>query len=199
MNCGEATTLARRSHTGKLIVALLSTVVALLIYWFAPQPTPVSADGMILGVTDGDTLIVRVENRKETVRLIGIDAPETAKSPRLDQMAEHSGMSRKRIAQMGEESKKFVEKECRGATNVRLEFDAANAPSHRDKYDRLLAYVLLKPKDAGRELFLNEDIVRQGYARAYTSYRFRYSREFRAYEAEAHDGRRGLWATGDLP
>jgi endonuclease YncB( thermonuclease family) len=48
-------------------------------------------------------------------------------------------------------------------------------------------------------MFLNAEEVRQGYARAYTSYRFRYSREFRAYEVEAHDGKRGLWATGDLP
>jgi endonuclease YncB( thermonuclease family) len=114
-------------------------------------------------------------------------------------MAGHSGIPRQRVAAMGERSKQFAESLCRGATHVRLEFDPANAPAHRDKYNRLLVYIFLTPKSAQREVFLNAEEVRQGYARAYTTYRFRYARDFTTYESEARANKRGLWRLGTLP
>jgi micrococcal nuclease len=72
---------------------------------------------------------------------------------------------------------------------VRREYDQANAAiGHRDRYGRILAYVYL---DDGT--FLNAEIVRQGYGVAYTKYPFKYADEFRKYEREAREKRRGLW------
>ncbi len=51
-------------------------LLAFLIHLLAPQQSTVSADGVVLGVADGDTLFMRVDGRRETVRLIGIDAME---------------------------------------------------------------------------------------------------------------------------
>ncbi|MHA2069271.1 MAG: thermonuclease family protein, partial [Candidatus Thorarchaeota archaeon] len=41
--------------------------------------------------------------------------------------------------------------------------------------------------------FLNAEIVRQGYGHAYTRFTFRYLDEFRRYEREAREQKRGLW------
>ncbi len=72
---------------------------------------------------------------------------------------------------------------------VRLEFDQANAPiGHKDKYKGTLAYVFLKDGT-----FLNAEIVKQGYGHAYTRFPFKYLDEFRRYEQEAREQRRGLW------
>jgi micrococcal nuclease len=46
----------------------------------APEPRPIAtiADAVVLSVTDGDGIAVRVESRRIRVRLEGIDAPELA-------------------------------------------------------------------------------------------------------------------------
>ena len=72
---------------------------------------------------------------------------------------------------------------------VRLEYDPANASiSHKDKYGRILAYVYLLDGT-----FLNAEIIRQGYGFAYTRFPFKYLEEFRRYEREARESKRGLW------
>lgn len=73
---------------------------------------------------------------------------------------------------------------CEGKT-VRLEYDQ----TRRDKYDRLLAYVYLEDGT-----FVNAEIVKQGYGHAYTRFPFKYLEEFREYEREAREQKRGLWA-----
>jgi micrococcal nuclease len=67
---------------------------------------------------------------------------------------------------------------------VRLEYDWQK----RDKYGRLLAYVFLMDGT-----FLNAEIIKQGYGFAYTRYPFKYLDEFRRYEREARENKRGLW------
>jgi len=72
---------------------------------------------------------------------------------------------------------------------VRLEFDPANTNiGHKDRYKRTLAYVFLEDGT-----FLNAEIVKQGYGHAYTRFPFTYLDEFRQYEREARERRRGLW------
>jgi micrococcal nuclease len=181
------------------VLAALTTLIAAGIGYLLMPPGNLSADGAIVSVADGDTLVMMVDGRKEHVRLIGVDTPETGHSPRLEAMAKRSGLSQRDIAAMGEKSKEYVVGLCRGVTNVRVEFDPANAPSNRDKYDRLLAYVHFTPRDASGEVMLNAEIVRQGYGRAYTTYRFKYSKTFRVYEQDAKSEKRGLWKEGALP
>ena len=67
---------------------------------------------------------------------------------------------------------------------VRLEYDQ----TRRDRYGRTLAYVYLEDGT-----HLNAEIVKQGYGHAYTRFPFRYLEEFRRYEREARESRRGLW------
>lgn len=97
----------------------------------------------LLKVIDGDTIRVRMpDGSEERVRYIGIDAPEVA----------HSGSAGEYLG--GEAT--AHNKELLTAGALRLETDV----KERDDYGRLLAYVW-----AG-EVFVNERMVRDGYARA---------------------------------
>ena len=60
----------------------------------------------------------------------------------------------------------------------------------RDKYNRLLAYVFRAPDG----LFVNLEIVRQGYGHAYVKYPFEHMELFRHYEARARRSGKGLWS-----
>jgi micrococcal nuclease len=94
----------------------------------------------VVGVTDGDTVEVRIDGRTEDVRYIGIDTPEV--DPSIG------------VECFGSEASRLNEELVAGR-RVRLVFD----DELRDRYGRLLAYVYV-----GRTL-VNAEIVRRGYAR----------------------------------
>ncbi len=119
-------------------------------------------------VIDGDTIVL--ENG-ERIRYIGIDTPET-KHP--SKPVEYYGK------EATEANRKLVEDKT-----VRLEFDA----QERDKYGRLLAYVYVDT------IFVNAELVRQGYAKVSTyPPNVKYQDVFLELEHEAREKRRGLWA-----
>jgi micrococcal nuclease len=134
---------------------------------------------MVVRVIDGDTIVVQVNGHPETVRLIGVDAPET-KDPR------------KPVEYFGKEASRFTASLVKGQ-QVRLEIQTS--PTSRDKYGRLLAYVFRQSDN----LLVNKEIIRQGYRHAYTKYSFDRGRmgEFRATERSAREQKRGLWASDD--
>jgi len=118
-------------------------------------------------VIDGDTLLLV---NGERVRLIGVDTPET-KHPQ------------KPVQYFGREAYLFTKKMIDGK-EARLEFERQK----RDRYGRLLAYIYLSDGT-----FLNAEIIKQGYGFAYTKFPFKYMGEFRRYEREARENRKGLW------
>jgi micrococcal nuclease len=118
-------------------------------------------------VIDGDT--VEIETG-ETVRYIGIDTPET-KHP--DKGVECFGR------EAAEKNQELAE-----GRRVTLEKDV----SERDRYGRLLRYVYADG------LFINEVLVREGYARtASFPPDVKYQELFRRAEQEAREAGRGLW------
>ncbi len=124
-------------------------------------------------VIDGDTLILRSGER---VRLIGVDAPETARG---DQAAEKFAV----------EATGFTRRQLEGQT-VYLVFDENRAATrHRDRFGRLLAY-LYRASDG---MDLNANLIEQGYARAFTRFPFERLEEFRCLERRARRSHSGLW------
>lgn len=119
---------------------------------------------------DGDTITVRIEGKKERIRLIGIDAPELAQKP------------------WGPKSGEFVRGLTKGKT-LRIVTDV----EPRDRYGRLLGYVY-----AGTT-FVNLEVARQGYAVQLTyPPNVAHAEEFTAAVREAREARRGFWAEGGL-
>ena len=121
----------------------------------------------VVRVVDGDTLLL---DRKERVRLIGVDTPETVDP-------------RRPVERFGKEASAFTKRMAEGE-KVRLEYDQ----DRKDRFGRTLAYVYLEDGT-----FLNAEIVKQGYGHAYTRFPFKYLDEFRDYEREAREAQRGLW------
>jgi micrococcal nuclease len=125
-------------------------------------------------VVDGDTIIVRIGGRRERVRLLGIDTPESVKPDTPVQCFALAASARtKALLPPG--------------TAVRLVRDV----DLRDQYGRLLAYVY-RARDG---LFVNLALVREGYAVTYTfPPNVAHADELRAAAADARAAGRGLWS-----
>jgi micrococcal nuclease len=116
---------------------------------------------MVVRVIGGDTIVL---TPNEKVRLIGVDSPETAHP-------------KKAVQCFGHYAKEFTRRMAERRT-IRLVFDEANAArNHKDRYGRTLAYIYF---DDGT--MLNAELLRRGYAHAYTRFPFRHLVEFRKLE-----------------
>ena len=100
-----------------------------------PQNTPTQI-GTVTGVLDGDTIIVEINDRRYSVRYIGINTPEMRKPGGKEAYYENIGL-------------------VTGKT-VTLIQDTSNT----DKYGRLLRYVLTE------NTFVNNELVSEGWAKS---------------------------------
>ncbi len=125
---------------------------------------------------DGDTIRVAGHG---TVRLLGVDTPET-KHPT------------KGVQACGPEASIFT-RDWLAGQRVTLEFEGKGARPTRDKYGRALAYV--RPAAWGRSSrTFNRLLIEQGYSPAYVRFPFRRRAEFIEAEASARTRGVGLWA-----
>jgi micrococcal nuclease len=138
-----------------------------------------ATDGTVVRVVDGDTVVVDIDGHDETVRLIGIDTPET-KKPNTP------------VECFGPEATAHLQDLLPAGTAVRVEPDV----EARDRYDRLLAY-LHRVAD-GR--FVNLAMVADGFANQLTvPPNVAHEPSFRAAAREARDTDRGLWGACPTP
>lgn len=166
----------RRAVTlGSLVAALIVAGLQSLHVPVVPAAVLQQQPGLypVVHINDGDTIIVRTATGEETVRLLGIDTPEV-KDPR------------KPVQCFGQAASNHTHARLDGQS-VRLEPDPED--TDRDKYGRLLRYVYLPDGT-----LYNAELVRDGYAFAYTVFPITKLDEFRALEADARAHNRGLWA-----
>ncbi|MBQ7170012.1 MAG: thermonuclease family protein [Synergistaceae bacterium] len=137
---------------------------------------------VIVRAVDGDTAVVKVDGQERRVRFLGVDTPETV----------HPN---KPVQYYGKEASSYT-KESLNGKRVWLEYDA----NPQDRYGRHLAYIWLNnPKTineaAIRENMFNAKLLLGGYAKVMIIRpNKRYESEFRKFEAEARQDKRGLWA-----
>jgi micrococcal nuclease len=130
----------------------------------------------VLRVVDGDTIDIAMDGKRERVRLIGINTPESV-DPRKS--VECFGLEASARASELLEGRKII-------------FEPDGSQDTRDKYGRLLGYI---KRDDG--LFYNLEIIRDGYAYEYTyQSAYKYQKEFKEAEKFARENKRGLWADG---
>jgi micrococcal nuclease len=137
------------------------------------------ATATVVRIIDGDTVAVACDGRTLTVRLIGVDTPETVHP-------------RKPVERFGREASAFVKTLVHGKS-VRIEYEPG--PSRLDKYGRTLAYLYVEPGG----VFVNREIIARGYGHAYTRYPFTFMDDFRAAERDARERQVGLWALDPTP
>ena len=131
---------------------------------------PRSAIAYVTRAVDGDTVEVRIGRRRDEVRYIGVDTPETVKP---DTPVQCFGPQASRFNHGLVEHRR-----------VRLVFGV----ERRDVYGRLLAYVYLD----GR--LVNAELIRRGLARTLTiPPNDRFAGRLKRLEMAAARAGRGLW------
>jgi endonuclease YncB( thermonuclease family) len=165
------------SSKGFRTLCLLAGWSILLIVFpsFAHEPIR-TITGKVTKVSDGDTIHVTTpKNTKLTVRLYGIDAPET---PKINQRTGHVN---KQGQPFGEKSWKAIEgKIMRKA--VRLDIIEI------DRYKRMVGMIWIGNRN------INLEMVQEGYAEAYLEYlKEPFKSRFLSAEREARLEKRGIW------
>jgi micrococcal nuclease len=149
-----------------------------------PAPTPPAATtstapgvaARVTRVVDGDTLKASVAGRTETVRVIGLDTPESVKpGTPVECFALRASAEAGRLLPVG--------------AAIRLESDPTQAK--RDRYGRLLAHVWL----ADGTLYA-EQMIRGGFGihYIYGGVPSINARQLAAAQDEARTAQRGLWS-----
>lgn len=163
------------AHVRKLVVIALLLGAAAMAGGVTDGPGGLglggaqTENGRVTRIVDGDTIVVG----DETVRLIGIDTPETKKPGTPVQCFGRAATA---------ETTRLVDGE-----RVRLVLDVEK----RDRYGRLLAYVYRRSDDR----FVNAELVRRGFAGAATyPPNVEHAERFRRLEREAREAGRGLWS-----
>ena len=183
------------------VVAIITVVALAGCSGVAPLPTPdagptteptATAEGLSWNVTvtrviDGDTVEIRYTNATtETVRLLGVDTPETPPntvSPGEFEGIPDSEAGQDHLISWGENATEFAERKLAGK-EVRLVVDPES--DRRGGYGRLLGYLYVDGEN------FNSLLLSGGYARLYES-EFRLRDSFATTEATAQQERVGLW------
>jgi len=124
----------------------------------------------LIKVVDGDTVMVKINGEKKSVRLIGIDTPE---------------------------KNECYEKEATGkmkelTQNKKIKLEADSSQDNEDIYDRLLRYVYLEDGT-----LINKKLVEEGFGTEYTyKIAYKFQTEFREAEKMAKEKNIGMWADG---
>ncbi len=143
---------------------------------FFPEPveSPVSLQYEVIRAIDGDTLLLSLYGTETTVRLIGVDAPESVHPDAEKNTPE------------GEYASQWMKAFITGK-KVSLEYDQELT----DQYGRTLAYVYVDGH------LLEDYLLTVGMARTLTMEpNTRYRHHFELLEKEARNGGAGFWGSG---
>ncbi|QCS44729.1 thermonuclease family protein [Natrinema versiforme] len=141
----------------------------------------------VTNVVDGDTIDIEYQNGStDTVRLLGVDTPETygSVSPGEFEGVPDTQAGRECLQAAGENASAYATDQLAGQT-VTLQFDSQ--ADRRGDYGRLLAYVQVDGSN------FNYDLVEQGHARVYDS-TFSQSDSFYSAESAAQSAERNAWS-----
>lgn len=156
-----------RRAVGWSLPLLLVVATAVLA---ADVTTTPRLPGLVVRVVDGDTIHVRIGERMEKVRYIGVNTPEVHHPTKGEEPGGREAAA--------------VNHDLVAGKRVELELDV----QHYDRYGRLLAYVWLGG------MMVNAELVQRGYAQVMTvPPNVRYQKLFLKLQRDARQAGRGLW------
>ena len=158
-------------HCRNLILLLTALLLAI-------PGMAIAGQYKVIRVVDGDTIVINYNGKKEKVRLLCVNTPESVHP------------DKKQNIPMGKVASKYTKKKLTGKY-VKLEFEIDRL---RGYYGRLLAYVFIDGQN------LNLDLVRQGLSPYYTKYgkSEKYDSVFRAAEKQARKEKLNIWGDPEL-
>lgn len=130
---------------------------------------------LVTKVVDGDTIEVRINNKQEKIRIIGINTPESVDP-------------RRGVQCFGIDASNRAKEKLTGQTVV-LQKDPSQ--SERDKYGRLLRFIWM---NNGKTDF-GASMIAEGYAYEYTyGTPHMHQERYQQLQKEAEQEKRGLWS-----
>ena len=149
------------------------------------DPADTAWTGTVVRVVDGDTMEVEFPNGEvDTVRLLGVDTPETSvesTSPGEFEGTPETDAGRTHLVTWGAEASAFAESELAGE-----EITVVTGGDRRGGYGRLLAVLYVDGEE------FNGRLLTEGYARLYDT-EFAKRDAYAAAEADARERGTGLW------
>lgn len=147
----------------------------------SPSPSLVFHENLepadVIKVVDGDTITVSLNGQNETIRIVGINTPETVDP-------------RKSVECFGLEASNKA-KEFFKSKNYKVWLEKDPGQGERDKYQRLLRYVFTDNGSVDYGL----SMIRDGYAYEYTyNTPYKYQISYKNAQKDAEISKRGLWA-----
>ena len=122
---------------------------------------------------DGDTIKVKIDNKEYTVRMLAIDTPESVHPE-------------KKVEYYGKEASEYTCNIVSNAKKIELEYDSGSDKT--DKYDRLLAWVIVDGE------LLQDQLVSLGYAKvAYLYGDYKYTSLLEEHQELASAKNLGIW------
>lgn len=138
----------------------------------AESPPPMTEPFKVINISDGDTItVVNTQGTKLKLRFCGIDAPERSQS-------------------LGKDATQYLKKLIQESGS-----EVMVSEIERDRYGRTVAEIFTLLND-GREKFLNEEMVRSGFAYHYKRYSARCPNKSAIENAEviARSQKVGVWS-----
>ena len=159
--------------TGAVLLA------SLVLAGTAVAAGPVVLRGTVTKVVDGDTIKFQSRGFETTMRLIGIDTPETKRPGYPVQCGGPAASA---------ETARLL------PTGARIRVESDPSQDARDKYNRFLGYVYVG-SGGGARGSVNYRLVATGFAKTYVygDIPFRYAGAFIGAEVGAKKARRGVW------
>lgn len=149
-------------------LTVLLTIFSLGLYASKDNLSSTKKSYDVIRVKDGDTVVLSTIG---TVRLIGVDTPETV----------HPN---KPVEYFGKEASEFANRLLKGK-KVSIEYESIK----KDKYNRFLGYLYLEDGTN-----VNKKIIEEGYGFAYLEYPFSKMDEFKSAQKKAKENGKGLWS-----
>ena len=137
----------------------------------------------VIAVVDGDTIKIQSSGKEVSVRLIGVNTPETVHPTKPVEAFGKVATNFTKNLLLGEHVY------LRSETGKDPLVETSNAKANRDRYGRLLSYVYRAPDG----LFVNLEIVRQGYGHVYVQSPFKHMELFQQYSNHARRVGKGVY------
>ncbi|HUU04522.1 MAG TPA: thermonuclease family protein [Patescibacteria group bacterium] len=157
----------------------MGLLIMLFVAAELPTKTINKEPARLIRVISADTLTILYGGKWEELKLIGLDALETALNDRVYEEALRDSSSPDEVISRGMKATEFVQRYLRYGSQIWIEFDVKK----RDRFYRLLGYVYLAD---GR--MLNEIVLHHGLAELFLiPPNLRYSHRFQEMaRLEAH-------------
>jgi micrococcal nuclease len=153
-----------------VVVVVVVMAASVAGWWFGNERRAASARYRVIEVLDGDTIVVLRGRERDTIRLLGVDTPETHHPT-------------KPVQCYGREASEYTTRRLVGRL-VRLEDDVET----HDIYGRHLAYVYVEGTR------FEDELLEKGYARLLViEPNHAHARTMLDEELQAKRDRRGLW------